>query len=100
MSQIEMVKNGKMSQIKRTLEAIFIKSISDVPQTEAPAAVNRDARVASRPRRISIYFLFICPRSAESRFKRISGKKLFLSGWLSRKMRMLPPNETEWDRAS
>jgi hypothetical protein len=35
-----------MSQIKRTLEAIFIKSISDVPQTEAPAAANRDARVA------------------------------------------------------
>jgi hypothetical protein len=52
MSQIEMAKNGKMSQIKRTLEAIFIKSISDVPQTEAQAAVNRDARVASRPRLI------------------------------------------------
>jgi hypothetical protein len=44
MSQIEMAKKGKMSQIKRTLEAIFIKSISDVPQTEAPAAIIRETR--------------------------------------------------------
>jgi len=83
-----------MSQIKRTLEAIFIKSISDVPQTEAPAAANWDARVAM-PRqdfclrvsntelsrlfrlwKLQISFsalLFICPRSVESRFKRRLG---------------------------